>query len=130
MNLFATLRQHWWLPLALVVAAGCAGTPTKVVSTATVAPTTAEAPTTTSSSTTTTAPSTTTTKAPTTTGAPATTAAPAPPTTPTPPPPPVTEAYYSNCAAAKAAGAAPMAKGQPGYRAGLDGDKDGIACET
>ena len=47
-----------------------------------------------------------------------------------PPPPPVTEAYYSNCAAAKAAGAAPMAKGQPGYRAGLDGDKDGIACET
>jgi beta-lactam-binding protein with PASTA domain len=38
-------------------------------------------------------------------------------------------AYYANCAAAKAAGAAPISAGQPGYRAGLDRDKDGIACD-
>ncbi|WP_370638615.1 excalibur calcium-binding domain-containing protein [Deinococcus sp. 12RED42] len=37
--------------------------------------------------------------------------------------------YYSRCAEAKAAGAAPLFRGQPGYRAGLDGDGDGIACE-
>ncbi len=29
-------------------------------------------------------------------------------------------AYYPNCAAARAAGAAPMRVGDPGYRAGLD----------
>ncbi len=38
-------------------------------------------------------------------------------------------AYYANCAAAKAAGAAPLYAGQPGYRPGLDGDSDGKACE-
>lgn len=38
-------------------------------------------------------------------------------------------AHYANCDAARAAGAAPLYVGQPGYRAGLDGDKDGIACE-
>ncbi len=37
--------------------------------------------------------------------------------------------YYANCAAAKAAGAAPLYRGQPGYRAGMDGDSDGVACE-
>lgn len=37
--------------------------------------------------------------------------------------------YYKNCAAARAAGAAPIYAGQPGYRPGLDGDKDGVACE-
>jgi hypothetical protein len=37
--------------------------------------------------------------------------------------------YYSNCAAARAAGAAPIYVGQPGYRPGLDADSDGIACE-
>ncbi|MGI8648648.1 MAG: hypothetical protein DLM55_10775 [Acidimicrobiales bacterium] len=37
--------------------------------------------------------------------------------------------YYSNCAAAKAAGAAPLHIGQPGYRAALDRDHDGVACE-
>jgi hypothetical protein len=37
--------------------------------------------------------------------------------------------YYPNCAAARAAGAAPINEGQPGYRAELDGDDDGIACE-
>lgn len=38
-------------------------------------------------------------------------------------------AYYPNCAAARAAGAAPLYAGQPGYRAALDRDKDGVACE-
>jgi hypothetical protein len=38
-------------------------------------------------------------------------------------------AYYPNCNAARAAGAAPIYAGQPGYRAGLDRDGDGIACE-
>nr|WP_235620645.1 DUF1524 domain-containing protein [Mycolicibacter sinensis] len=37
--------------------------------------------------------------------------------------------YFPNCAAARAAGAAPILIGQPGYRPGLDGDGDGIACE-
>ncbi|KPL68008.1 calcium-binding protein [Erythrobacter sp. SG61-1L] len=37
--------------------------------------------------------------------------------------------YYPNCAAARAAGAAPLRRGDPGYRAGLDRDNDGIACE-
>jgi hypothetical protein len=35
---------------------------------------------------------------------------------------------YKNCAAAKAAGAAPLHRGDPGYRTALDPDKDGIAC--
>lgn len=38
-------------------------------------------------------------------------------------------AYYSNCKAARDAGAAPIYRGQPGYRPELDRDKDGIACE-
>lgn len=37
--------------------------------------------------------------------------------------------YWSNCADARAANAAPIRSGQPGYRDGLDGDGDGIACE-
>lgn len=37
--------------------------------------------------------------------------------------------YYQSCAAAKAAGVAPLHRGEPGYRVGLDGDDDGIACE-
>ncbi|MBV2150199.1 excalibur calcium-binding domain-containing protein [Sphingobium sp. AS12] len=36
---------------------------------------------------------------------------------------------YRNCAAARAAGAAPIYRGQPGYGAHMDGDGDGIACE-
>jgi len=39
-------------------------------------------------------------------------------------------AYYPNCAAARAAGAAPLHRGQPGYREQMDGDGNGIACET
>ncbi len=38
--------------------------------------------------------------------------------------------YYANCAAARAAGAAPLYAGEPGYRAGLDRDGDGVACES
>lgn len=38
-------------------------------------------------------------------------------------------AYYPNCTAARSAGAAPLYRGQPGYRAPLDRDQDGIACE-
>lgn len=37
--------------------------------------------------------------------------------------------YYRNCNEARAAGAAPIYRGQPGYRPEMDGDNDGIACE-
>ncbi len=46
-----------------------------------------------------------------------------------PSPPPVADVYYPNCAAARAAGAAPLYQGDPGYRSGLDRDHDGVACE-
>lgn len=36
---------------------------------------------------------------------------------------------FTNCAAARAAGAAPLYRGQPGYQAKLDRDGDGVACE-
>lgn len=36
---------------------------------------------------------------------------------------------YRNCREARAAGAAPLYRGQPGYGAHMDGDHDGIACE-
>ncbi len=38
-------------------------------------------------------------------------------------------AYYKNCAAVRAAGKAPLYKGQPGYASHLDRDGDGVACE-
>ncbi|MBB4687055.1 thermonuclease family protein [Amycolatopsis jiangsuensis] len=37
--------------------------------------------------------------------------------------------YYKNCAAARAAGAAPLHAGEPGYSRKLDRDGDGVACE-
>ncbi|MFN3858794.1 MAG: excalibur calcium-binding domain-containing protein [Caulobacter sp.] len=37
--------------------------------------------------------------------------------------------YYANCSAARAAGAAPLRRGEPGYRPALDRDGDGVACE-
>jgi hypothetical protein len=37
--------------------------------------------------------------------------------------------YYSNCSEARAAGAAPLYTGQPGYGSHLDRDGDGDACE-
>jgi hypothetical protein len=39
------------------------------------------------------------------------------------------EVYYPNCAAARAAGAAPVRRGQPGYARHLDRDGDGVGCE-
>ena len=39
------------------------------------------------------------------------------------------DVYYRNCREARAAGAAPIYRGQPGYRPEMDGDNDGIACE-
>ena len=42
---------------------------------------------------------------------------------------PAIPVYYSGCNAARAAGAAPIYRGQPGYREEMDGDDDGIACE-
>ncbi|MCR6486327.1 excalibur calcium-binding domain-containing protein [Amycolatopsis sp. OK19-0408] len=65
--------------------------------------------------------------------APATKAAPKPPpvveTTEAAPEPDTSAAYYKNCTAAKAAGAAPLHRGEPGYRPALDRDGDGVACE-
>lgn len=37
--------------------------------------------------------------------------------------------YYANCTAARAAGAAPIYKGSPGYGTHLDRDRDGIGCD-
>ena len=37
--------------------------------------------------------------------------------------------YFQNCSAARAAGAAPLSRGEPGYREAMDRDNDGIACE-
>lgn len=38
--------------------------------------------------------------------------------------------FYANCDAAALAGATNIASNQPGYRAELDRDGDGVACET
>ncbi|MBU8714098.1 excalibur calcium-binding domain-containing protein [Brevibacillus parabrevis] len=65
------------------------------------------------------------TKAQTTVSKPKENTQPSPVTTPQP----VQEVYYANCSEAKAAGAAPLYRGEPGYRAKLDRDKDGVACE-
>jgi Excalibur calcium-binding domain len=46
-----------------------------------------------------------------------------------PVPTPTASAYYPNCAAAEAAGAAPLSRGRPGYRPELDRDDDGVACD-
>lgn len=43
--------------------------------------------------------------------------------------PALAEVQYASCAQARAAGAAPMRVGEPGYRLGLDRDRDGVACE-
>lgn len=49
----------------------------------------------------------------------------APPAAPAPP----ANVHYRNCSEARAAGAAPIHRGQPGYGSHLDRDGDGIACE-
>lgn len=56
--------------------------------------------------------------------------APAAPAVPAPAAPAAPSAYFGSCADAKAAGAAPLYSGQPGYRAALDRDRDGVACES
>lgn len=59
-------------------------------------------------------------------------AAPAPPAVAPPAPAPlvqVPDVFYQNCSAVRAAGAAPIRAGQPGYSTKLDGDGDGVACE-
>lgn len=42
---------------------------------------------------------------------------------------PSTGGAYANCAAARAAGAAPVRRGDPGYGPHLDRDGDGVGCE-
>jgi len=49
---------------------------------------------------------------------------------PTPTPTTTRSVYYIDCPAAWAADAAPILKGQPGYRPELDRDRDGTACEA
>ncbi|REK76288.1 DNA-entry nuclease [Paenibacillus paeoniae] len=39
------------------------------------------------------------------------------------------EVVYANCAAVRAAGKAPLHKGEPGYSKKLDRDGDGVACQ-
>jgi hypothetical protein len=54
-------------------------------------------------------------------------------TTTKPKPQPTTKApttvYYKNCDAVRAAGAAPIHRGDPGYAKHLDRDGDGVGCE-
>lgn len=45
-------------------------------------------------------------------------------------PEPEADVYYDGCNAVRAAGRAPLYRGQPGYRSEMDGDDDGIACES
>ncbi|SMF49655.1 Excalibur calcium-binding domain-containing protein [Streptomyces sp. Amel2xC10] len=51
-------------------------------------------------------------------------AAPRPPSTPA-----LSDVYYENCDEARAAGVAPLHRGEPGYGPHLDRDGDGVACE-
>ena len=51
------------------------------------------------------------------------------PTVKKPAPKAPSKVYYKNCAAVRAAGKAPLYRGQPGYARHLDRDGDGIACE-
>ncbi|MEC5148550.1 DUF1524 domain-containing protein [Cryobacterium sp. GrIS_2_6] len=59
-------------------------------------------------------------------------AAPAPapaPAAPAPAPVAPSDVYYENCTAVKAAGAAPIRAGDPGWQSKFDRDKDGVGCE-
>ena len=38
--------------------------------------------------------------------------------------------YFKNCTDARNRGYSNIGKGEPGYRSGLDRDKDGVACES
>ncbi|WP_211257778.1 excalibur calcium-binding domain-containing protein [Lentzea albidocapillata] len=56
---------------------------------------------------------------------------PAPTTTTKPPAPPKPKpVFYASCDEARRAGAAPLYWGQPGYRIELDGNRNGVACES
>ncbi|AUZ88704.1 deoxyribonuclease, partial [Arthrobacter agilis] len=63
---------------------------------------------------------------------------PAPVPAPAPAPAPVAPApvapapapYYQNCDAVRAAGAAPIAAGTPGFQQKFDRDGDGIGCDS
>ena len=61
--------------------------------------------------------------------APAPVPAPAPPAPAPAPPAPAPNVYYENCTAVRAAGKAPLYRGDPGYASKLDRDGDGVACE-
>ncbi|MEX5255114.1 excalibur calcium-binding domain-containing protein [Kocuria arenosa] len=52
----------------------------------------------------------------------------APQPAPGPAPAPA-DVHYANCTAALEAGAAPLLRGEPGYRDAMDRDGDGVACE-
>jgi hypothetical protein len=43
--------------------------------------------------------------------------------------PPEPGDVWGGCNDARAAGTVPIYRGEPGYRVGMDGDGDGIACE-
>jgi len=110
-----------------------AGATAESTTTTTVVPTTTPAPTTTVPPTT--LPVVT---APPPTAPPVTEPPPPPPTVaPAPPPPPPSpepepeapSASFANCDAARAAGAAPVHRGDPGYGPHLDRDDDGVGCE-
>lgn len=53
----------------------------------------------------------------------------APPTKPKPKASTKAAVYYDNCDAVRAAGAAPIQRGEPGYAPHLDRDNDGTGCE-
>ncbi|MFF8353748.1 excalibur calcium-binding domain-containing protein [Streptomyces chartreusis] len=40
------------------------------------------------------------------------------------------DVYYGNCSEARAAGAAPVHRGEPGYASHLDRDNDGVGCDS
>ncbi len=72
---------------------------------------------------------TTTTVAPTTTLPPTTTTAAPQPTAPPAPQPFVGSASYANCDEVRAAGKAPIYRGDPGFEQKFDRDNDGVGCE-
>ena len=37
--------------------------------------------------------------------------------------------WWPGCDPVREAGSAPLYRGEPGYREGMDGDGDGVACE-
>jgi cytoskeletal protein RodZ len=128
--------------VALLVIVGCGATE-DTAPTDSIDPLSGQESTTTSVTTASTTDETVPTTAP-TTAAPTTAASAAsstePPTTAAPPPtePPTTAApttaapaavSYKNCDEARAAGAAPLYQGEPGYSSKLDRDGDGVACE-